>query len=208
MTAGRVDAGLLARARHVHVASYFLQTGLAAGLGELLRTARAGGATTSVDPNWDPAGNWDAGLRSLLGEIDVLLPNAVEACRIAGVPDAPDDADVERAAAALAAAGPAVAVKLGGDGALAVPAGGGPPVRVPAPAHTVKPIDAVGAGDTFDAGLLAGLLADKPLEEALALACASGTLSMRAAGGTSGQPTLEEARTISRRAKYAHPPAN
>jgi sugar/nucleoside kinase (ribokinase family) len=52
------------------------------------------------------------------------------------------------------------------------------------------------------------LLADKPLEEALALACASGTLSMRAAGGTSGQPTLEEARTISRRAKYAHPPAN
>jgi sugar/nucleoside kinase (ribokinase family) len=72
----------------------------------------------------------------------------------------------------------------------------------------VKPIDAVGAGDTFDAGLLAGLLADKPLEEALALACASGTLSMRAAGGTSGQPTLEEARTISRRAKYAHPPAN
>ena len=51
MTAARVDAGLLARARHVHVASYFLQTGLAQGLAEVLRTARAGGAPTSVDPN-------------------------------------------------------------------------------------------------------------------------------------------------------------
>ncbi len=207
MTAARVDAGLLARARHVHVASYFLQTGLAPGLAEVLRTARAGGATTSVDPNWDPAGSWDAGLRALLGQIDVLLPNAVEACRIAGAPAAPDGSDVERAAAVLAAAGPLVAVKLGGDGALAVPAGGGPVVRVSAPSDAVKPVDAVGAGDTFDAGLLAGLLAGEPLEEALALACASGTLSIRAAGGTSGQPTLAEARAISRRAQHTRPRA-
>ena len=50
-----------ARARHVHVGSYFLQPGLAAELPALFRAARAAGATTSLDPNWDPSGAWDGG---------------------------------------------------------------------------------------------------------------------------------------------------
>jgi sugar/nucleoside kinase (ribokinase family) len=190
MAADRIDAGLLARARHVHVSSFYLQTALAPGLAEVLARARAQGATTSVDPNWDPSGGWDGGLRELLPLVDVLLPNAAEACRIAAVPD------VEPAAATLAAPGPLVAVKLGRDGGLAVPAGGGPVMRSPAPHAVVEPVDAVGAGDTFDAGLLAGWLAGAPLEEALALACACGALSLRRAGGTAAQPTLEEARAV------------
>jgi sugar/nucleoside kinase (ribokinase family) len=187
MSAERVDAALAARARHVHVSSFYLQNGLVAGLPALLRAVRAGGATTSVDPNWDPSGGWDGGLRDLLSEVDVLMPNAVEACRIGR------DDDVERAAHALAQHGPLVAVKLGADGALAVPAGGGSAVRAQPPRGLPKPVDAVGAGDAFDAGLLAGLLAGEPLEDALALACACGALSLRAAGGTAGQPTLAEA---------------
>ncbi|HEY2320801.1 MAG TPA: carbohydrate kinase family protein [Solirubrobacteraceae bacterium] len=187
MTAERVDPGVLARARHVHVSSFYLQTALAPGLPRLLAAARAGGATTSMDPNWDPSGGWDGGLRALLGEIDVLAPNAVEACRIAGVDD------VEAAAARLAARGPLVAVKLGAAGALLVPAGGGAVVRAQPPPAPAEPVDAVGAGDTFDAGLLAGLLAGEPPADALGLACACGALSLRAAGGTGAQPTLEEA---------------
>lgn len=195
MTAERVDADLLARARHVHVASFFLQTALVPGLATLLRSARAHGATTSVDPNWDPAQRWDGGLRELLGEVDVLLPNAAEACRLAGVSDA------EAAAAKLAAAGPLVAVKLGAEGAVAAPAGGeGRLVRAAPPEPAVDPVDAVGAGDAFDAGLLCALLGGQPLDEALAFACACGTLSMRAAGGTAAQPTFAEARAVTRRA--------
>ncbi len=152
MTAARVDAGLLMQARHVHVSSFYLQTALAPGLAGVLESARASEATTSVDPNWDPAEGWDGGLRELLPLIDILLPNAVEACRIADV------SEVEAAAAALAAAGPLVVVKLGGDGALAVPAGGGELVRASPPQRVVDPVDAIGAGDTFDAGLLAALL--------------------------------------------------
>jgi sugar/nucleoside kinase (ribokinase family) len=192
MTAAQVDAGLVARARHVHVASLFLQTALAPGLTELLGAARAGGATTSVDPNWDPSGEWDGGLHGLLAQIDVLLPNAVEATRLAGV------TDPAGAAASLAERGPLVAVKLGADGALAVAAGGGDVVRAEPPRRVVDPVDAVGAGDSFDAGLLCALLGGRALEDALAFACACGTLSMRAAGGTAGQPTLAEARAVSR----------
>jgi sugar/nucleoside kinase (ribokinase family) len=193
MTADQVDAGLLARARHVHVSSFFLQTALAPGLADVLRSARAGGATTSVDPNWDPAERWDGGLRGLLPEIDMLLPNAVEACRVAGVDDA------STAAGRLAELGPLVAVKLGAEGAVAAPAGGsGELVRATAPQRVVDPVDAVGAGDAFDAGLLCALLDGRPLDGALAFACACGTLSMRAAGGTAAQPTLTEASAVTR----------
>ena len=195
MTTEHVDAGLLARARHVHVASFFLQTALVPGLAALLRSARAHGATTSVDPNWDPAQRWDGGLLELLGEVDILLPNAAEARALAGISDA------EAAAAKLAQAGPLVAVKLGAEGAVAAPAGGGGElVRAAAPERVVDPVDAVGAGDAFDAGLLCAVLGGQPLAEALAFACACGTLSMRAAGGTAAQPTLAEARAVTRRA--------
>ncbi len=194
MTAALVDAGWLARIRHVHVSSFFLQTGLVAGLADVLQAARAGGATTSVDPNWDPAEDWDGGLRELLPLIDVLLPNAVEACRIAGVPDD----DPAAAASALAQLGPLVAVKLGAEGAVAAPAGGGEPVRAIPPQRLVDVVDAVGAGDAFDAGLLCALLDGRALDAALAFACACGTLSMRAAGGTAAQATLAEARAVTR----------
>ncbi|HEX3974800.1 MAG TPA: carbohydrate kinase family protein [Solirubrobacteraceae bacterium] len=194
MSADRVDAGLLGRARHVHVSSFFLQTGLAPGLARLLAEARARGATTSVDPNWDPADAWAGGLHDLLRHVDVLLPNAVEACRLAGV----DDPAV--AAARLAEIGPLVAVKLGAEGAVAAPAGGGELVRATPPQRLVDPVDAVGAGDAFDAGLLCALLDGRALDFALAFACACGTLSMRAAGGTGAQATLAEARAVSRQA--------
>ena len=59
LRAADVPADVVARARHVHVGSLYLQSALRPGLAELLRAARAAGATVSVDPNWDPAGRWD-----------------------------------------------------------------------------------------------------------------------------------------------------
>ena len=108
--AADVDGKLLTTARHVHVASYFLQTSLAPSLPTLFERAHQAGATTSVDPNWDPQERWDSGIRELLGLVDVFLPNGEEAIRIGGVQDAPD------AARALAAHGPLTAVKLGAAG--------------------------------------------------------------------------------------------
>jgi sugar/nucleoside kinase (ribokinase family) len=186
MSAERVDAELLARARHVHVAAFFLQTGLAPGLRGLLESVRSGGASTSIDPNWDPSGGWDGGLRELLPHLDVLLPNAAEVCRIAG------REDPAAAAQQLAAQGPLVAVKLGAEGAIAAEAGRG--LFAAGAPGGIAPVDTVGAGDTFDAGLLAGLAAGEGVERALALACACGTLSTRGAGGTDAQPTMEETR--------------
>jgi sugar/nucleoside kinase (ribokinase family) len=57
----------------------------------------------------------------------------------------------------------------------------------------VRVVDAVGAGDSFDAGFVCGALAGWDLERCLKLAVACGALSTRAAGGTAAQPTLDEA---------------
>ena len=183
LSADLIDRSLLGSTRHVHVTSFFLQRRLRPQLPELLARVRADGVSTSLDPNWDPSGDWDGGLLELLEQTDVLLCNAEEARCLAR------QDEVEAAAGELAERCPLVVVKLGGEGALAI--AGARSIRAPAP--PVEVVDTVGAGDSFDAGFLAGFLAGRPLEESLALAVACGSLSVRAAGGTAAQATLEEA---------------
>ncbi len=180
-----IDRELLTSSRHVHVSSFFLQTALAPALPELLRDARRAGASTSIDPNWDPDEQWDGGLRALLPLTDVFLPNREEATKIAGEPDP------GAAARSLARSGGLVAVKLGPDGAVAVDHD--QELSEVRTLPDVHPVDAIGAGDSFDAGVLAGLLQGWSTRRALELGCACGALSTRARGGTEAQPTLREA---------------
>jgi sugar/nucleoside kinase (ribokinase family) len=178
---GMVSDDLLARTRHVHTGGWFLQG--AAATADILRRARAAGATTSLDPGADPDGGWDGGLAGLLPEIDHLLPNAAEARALTGL------ADVEEAARRLAAAGPTAVVKCGTDGVLAVVHG----AVVRAPAVDVEVVDTIGAGDSTNAGWLSGVLNGWSAERAARLAAVCGSLSTRARGGTAAQPTLAEA---------------
>jgi len=192
LTAQDVPAALLARARHVHVSSYFLlERSLGPGLAAVLAAARAAGATTSLDTNWDPAGKWgDDHLHAALAQTDVLLPNETEALRIAGAPALP------AAAGALTAAGRRLVVKLGERGALCADG----PVWHRAELPPVTPVDATGAGDCFDAGLIGGLLRGLALPDAAALGCAVGALSTQAAGGTASSPDLASALALARTA--------
>ena len=178
-----VDADLLGAARHVHCGGYFLQPRLQPGLPGLFAAARRRGATCSLDPNWDPAGTWDAGIRDAIAACDVFLPNEAELLRITRTQD------VDAALEELAQPELTVAVKRGGDGGEW--RRGDAHLRLPAPAVDV--VDTTGAGDAFDAGLLHGFLAGAAPEQQLALAVACGALSTRALGGVDAQPDLEEA---------------
>ena len=185
-----VPEALVERARHLHVGSVFMLDHLRPRLAARLAAARRSGLTTSVDCNWDPRETWDGGLRDILRETDVFLPNAAEATRITGIDD------VDAAARALAAAGPAiVAVKCGADGAIAVTRDG---TLTRLPSLAVEPVDTTGAGDSFDAGFLAGFLAGRPVRDCLALGIAAGSLSTLGIGGTGSQPTLAEAEAAAR----------
>jgi len=189
LTARDVPSALL-RARHVHVSSYFLVAdSLGPGLAALLSAARAAGAGTSLDTNWDPAQRWaDPRLTEALGHTSLLLPNEAEALRLASAPD------LEQAVTALATAGPALVVKLGERGALC--ADGTRRYLAEPPPVTVT--DTPGAGDCFNAGVIAGLLGGLDLPAAMALGCAVGAASTRAPGGTAGSPDLPTARALAR----------
>jgi len=195
LTAADVPGALLARARHVHASSYFLLEGsLGPGLAGLLAAARAAGATTSLDTNWDPSGRWgDGRLSAAIAQADVLLPNEAEALCLAGagLADAgPAGAGgLDAAVSALVAAGPRVVVKRGERGALCADG----PVRQQVSLPPVVPVDASGAGDCFNAGLIAGLLDGQPLPQAAALGCAAGALSAGAPGGTARAPAMAAA---------------
>jgi sugar/nucleoside kinase (ribokinase family) len=182
LQASDIPDSLLRQTRHLHVASYFLQTKLQPGLPVLFQRAHSLGLTTSLDTNYDPSEKW-LGFDELLSNMDVFLPNKTEALSIT------QTNDVLSASQQLANKSKLVAIKLGADGALACSQN----EIIESTSISVNVIDTVGAGDSFDAGFLYGYLKDWPLKKSLRLACVCGAMSTQKAGGTDGQPTLDEA---------------
>ena len=177
-----IPDALLARSRHLHVASYFLQTALQPDLPTLFRRARSLGLTTSLDPNYDPSERW-AGFDELLAVTTIFLPNEQEALSLTRT------SFIDEAARGLARKTGIAAIKLGAAGALA--AQGDDLVR--AASIPVRVVDTVGAGDSLDAGFIYGHLQGWPLEKTLRLATVCGALSTRQPGGVDAQPFTEEA---------------
>jgi sugar/nucleoside kinase (ribokinase family) len=191
LTADHVDRALLASTSHIHVTSYFLQQALRPGLAALLAEARAIGTTVSLDTNWDPAEEWDHGLRQVLANTDIFLPNAQEALAISR------EITLESAETSLSDIVPVVAMKLGADGARCRCG----KTILTDPGFSVAVVDTTGAGDSFDAGFVCGYVNKWPSAEILALATACGALSTREAGGTEAQPTLQEAQDLIKQRK-------
>jgi sugar/nucleoside kinase (ribokinase family) len=181
LQASDIADSLLSRARHLHVASYFLQTKLQPDLPALFQRASLMGLSTSLDTNYDPSEQW-CGFDDLLSVTNVFLPNEAEAKSLTAAENA------EEAANRLKVRVQAAAIKLGKDGALGISQS----QKIQVKSIPVKVVDTVGAGDSFDAGFIYGYLNGWELEKSLRLACVCGALSTQAAGGTTAQPTLEE----------------
>ncbi len=185
-----LDAVDRSGAAHVHFASFFLMPTLASAMPVVLRELRARGITTSLDTNWDPAERWD-GVVEVLPLVDLLLPNESELIALGAAGRVSGGAvDAAAIAEAIAGLGPRVVVKAGAMGAWSVGPDG--PV-VDAASIPMDVVDTAGAGDSFDAGYLAALahgVDDEPTR--LRWATVAGSLSVRAAGGTAGQATLDE----------------
>lgn len=169
-----LDFNYLSDSRHFHLSSLYLQLALQRDLPELFRRLKAAGLTISLDTNDDPLDTWAGGLKDLLKYVDVLLPNAREATRITGTED-PEIAIQE-----LAEIVPLVVVKLGQEGALAQRG----KERFTSPSLNVTAVDAVGAGDSFNAGFLHEYLRGSDLTACLASGNRAGALSVTRPGGT------------------------
>src|SRR5205807_2104583 len=82
-----LDLEYLVDARHFHFSSYYLQRGLRPRVADLFRELKHAGLTISLDTNDDPDDSWDGSLEQVLPYVDVFLPNAREARKIARFDD-------------------------------------------------------------------------------------------------------------------------
>jgi sugar/nucleoside kinase (ribokinase family) len=170
---------LMSSARHVHFAFPFEPISNRTLLNEL----KEAGSTTSLDVGWNET--WLRNPQNLDGlqYLDLFFPNEREAELLTGESDRLDmlNAFQDRGARNIV-------LKLGARGAVSRI--GRPQYRAsPIP---ITPIDTTGAGDSFDAGYIYGLLKSESPETCLQIANICGALSTRKLGGIAGFPTLEE----------------
>lgn len=156
-----------------------------------LELGRLAGATTILNPA--PAGGLESAILALA---DVLTPNRGElTALVAGLrvgPGAPGSFGTSTADAASALLGGAIdraiLVSLGPAGALLVNSDGATVLAAP----PVDAVDTVGAGDTLNGALAAGLAAGLDLPQAAHRAVVAATLAVTRPGAREGMPTSAE----------------
>src|SRR6188768_290921 len=87
LTASEISPSVLSRFTHLHVSSYYLQSGLRPGLAGLFDEARKLGLTVSLDPGYDPSEEWSHAIFDVLRHCDVFLLNRVELAALSGTGD-------------------------------------------------------------------------------------------------------------------------
>lgn len=176
-----LDLAYLERGRHFHLSSFYLHRRLRPDLPRLFAHLRRAGLTTSLDTNDDPEDCWNGGLGRVLPYLDILFLNQKEATRLRPIWAGP-----------RAPGGLLVVIKRGARGAIACRGacrGGGrhlrqAPGKWSAPAVRAPLVDAVGAGDSFDAGFIHQFIRGADVPACLALANRAGALSVTRPGGT------------------------
>jgi sugar/nucleoside kinase (ribokinase family) len=167
-----VDGAALSGAGHLHLSGYVLLDpssrpgGLAA-----LAAAKEAGLSTSVDPQSGPLITDPAAFLDDVRDVDLLLPNTEELVALTG------SADPAAAEELLGTVG-AVVVTAGLNGASWVDADGVTTVA----AVPTECVDSTGAGDAFDAGILAAWLAGESTMDILRAGVKLGALAVSRVG--------------------------
>ena len=151
-----------------------------------IRAAKRGGARVILNP-----APYRSGDEACFGEVDVLVPNQVEAASYAGVePDAV--ADWGAVGQRLRQLGPrAVIITLGAEGSAIVERTGTTHVS----GFAVPVVDTTAAGDAFVGGFAAAVLRELPLHDAVRFANACGAMAVTRAGA---QPSLPRQHEVER----------
>jgi sugar/nucleoside kinase (ribokinase family) len=154
--------------------------GVAHELPDWVSRLRAEGTVVYGGVGWDSTGAWSGEVLERLGQVDVFVPNDLEAMRYTRT-DTP--------AAAARALGRHVGLAIvtcGSRGVLAFDRDADRLVEVPA--VRVTALDPTGAGDVFVASFMASHPLGWPLEQRLALATLCASLSVRTLGGAASAP--------------------
>lgn len=179
----------LKMAKHLHFSSYFLQPGIAPDIPRLFRLAKKLGLTVSFDPQWDPEEKWDLNLMEVLPFVDVFLPNKKEFIALTG------SDDWEKSLYNLDIQSNVIAIKDGNNGSYVFHSN---KIVHCEPFLNNDVIDAIGAGDSFNAGFIHQFVKGTPIEKCQQYANLTGAISTTAAGGTGAFKEMDKAREIAK----------
>ncbi len=172
-----VPTELYRKSRHLHTSAIFFQPGIKKNIVTLFKNAKQHGLTTSMDTQWDPEENWDLNLEDLLPELDFFLPNEQELLHLTATKS------VDEALQKLSGFDTCIVVKQGTKGAILQKNG----EKLSVPAYNVPDfVDAIGAGDSFNAGFIHAFLNGKDLDDCLTAGSLVAAVSTTKAGGTEG----------------------
>lgn len=179
----------IARAKFFHVSAIGQAISVTAreAISLAMDAAKTAGVKISYDTNlrlrlWDLDVAREV-IHATAARCDYLLPSLDDSQQLTGLEKADAIADFY-----LELGAPVVALKMAHEGALlATPAN-----RVRVPAHRVTPVDATGAGDTFDGAFLSRLFAGDDLETAARYANVAAALSTTGYGAVTPIPRREQ----------------
>lgn len=178
-----IDTSIFSQASHLHISSYFLQSSLRPDIGKLFRLAKEAGLTTSFDPQWDPEENWEIDLAEILPYVDIFLPNEAELLQLTAQPSWQAAIDTIKAFSNV------VVIKRGRQGSVV--AHQGEYLEQP-PFLNREVVDAIGAGDSFNAGFIHQYIRQASMEYCQRFGNLAGAVSTTAAGGTAAFNNFKE----------------
>ncbi len=183
MTVDEIPDELFKKSRHLHTAAIFFQPRIKKDLVKLFSKAKEFGLSTSLDTQWDPEEKWDLDIEKILPVLDFFLPNEDELIELTGSSNLDDALDK------ISDFDTCVVVKRGTKGAIMQKDG----EQTSIPAYQIDNlVDAIGAGDSFDAGFITSFLKGKSLEESLKFGNLAAAVSTTAAGGTTAITSFEK----------------
>jgi len=169
---------------------YSLMPKLEVELPRVFAALREAGCMTAMDAAGD--GGAMQPLDRILPHLDVWVPSRNEAEHQTGLTDPQKMIDLYRGCGAPGVVG----VKLGGTEGVLLSEKDGEYIHAPSCEPPGDVIDTTGAGDSFYAGLLTGLLGGMSLLDAGKLGCAAGACCVAALGGNTGGKGLAETKAI------------
>ena len=177
-------------AKHIHISSIYMQSGVKRDLKQILELCQQNGVTTSLDSQWDPVEKWDLDWKAILPMVTVFMPNETELKFLTRC------ATLEEAIETIRPYTNAAVIKCGSKGSILMRKG--MPDRRQDALLNKNVVDCIGAGDSFNSGFITRLAAGDPLDVCQQYGNMTGAVNTTAAGGTTAFTCREDVERIGR----------
>ena len=185
-----IDPEVFKTAKHIHISSIYMQSGVKRDLKKILELCKQNGVTTSLDSQWDPAEQWDLDYKEILPLVTVFMPNETELKFLTR------KQTLEEALEAIRPFTNAAVIKCGSKGSILMRKG--MPDRKQDALLNKNVVDCIGAGDSFNSGFITRLAAGDPLDRCQEYGNMTGAVNTTAAGGTTAFTSREDVERIGR----------